>query len=1109
MMYSEIEQIIMEGSEQPSSLQSICHVRASEVFPKAPLETEDKRLVIPFTPLCGEYVEFLGRTADGVLALSNYRLYLQLKDTEYNVPLGLIEQLEVRDIFFLHVGCKDARSLRLTFTTNEHCLDWFRRLHRATAPPKGIEDLFAFAFFAWLNEEGQEEVQFRLGRDAMCSPHGFRGEVERLKFDVHCAWRVSNANADHKLCQSYPRQLLVPACISDETLELAARFRSARRVPAVVWRHTGNGAVIARCSQPEVGWLGWRSSEDEDLLKAIADACAYDRGHSTLVDATNCNGLTSTPTKESTPPEELTESPFARHENKKVLIMDARSYTTAVANRARGGGCECPEYYPSCEIQFMNLANIHSIRKSFHAVRQLCAAAADQSNWFSLLEGTRWLLNISGLLRAAVTVVSAVDQEGRPVLVHCSDGWDRTPQIVALAELLLDPYYRTVDGFQVLCEREWLDFGHKFGDRCGHAVGSDDANERCPVFLQWLDCVHQLLRQFPCAFEFSHCYLVKLAQHTYSNLFGTFLCNSAQERAGLRVYERTFSVWKFLRAPNFRNHLYCAKDQVLWPSCNVRDLVLWSEVYLGAGETPSTTAGVGRAFTGSSNLGAGSDDDAPVVAPTSPQLSKTRSYDDLLAAAEHTGDMQRRSSDPSISLDNKFDGISLTNGAGDQQNGTDWPQQGDLVRENGIDSTRYSATGIDLRRDLSDEGVIDVQPGEDSDDNEEESITESKSEMTICANPMVNGISSVKEVASSPSVDSSTDTLVAGEVNGVAGEVNGIGVHSLTPGEPAVMDNPVSNGKTAVLFNGMANNSNNSETISSGDVCRVCASSRRFLADNRDGSASSSTSGKTSRYSTPPLYSRTPSSGYPATPSDERLPPPTRFQSHNRLDDLDGMQPLRSDVQMRLQQIIAEHRAKEESLQRELHTTRLALIQQVCHHCNHNTADRPDDVGSLPESMCSGEQPSAGESLPSDVSWEAVEEREAGPTLWVPDHAVNRCMGCDTEFWLGRRKHHCRNCGKIFCADCSENTVPLPREQLYDPVRVCSSCFSLLHDTTALRRYTEKSMLYPLTNGYSSLEPENGRTVAANIIAAPDNCKQSTPAVSGTSHKTAVTAAST
>jgi len=38
-------------------------------------------------------------------------------------------------------------------------------------------------------------------------------------------------------------------------------------------RHKGNGAILARCSKPEVGWLGWRSSEDEDLLKAIAESC--------------------------------------------------------------------------------------------------------------------------------------------------------------------------------------------------------------------------------------------------------------------------------------------------------------------------------------------------------------------------------------------------------------------------------------------------------------------------------------------------------------------------------------------------------------------------------------------------------------------------------------------------------------------------------------------------------------------------------------------------------------------------------------------------------------------------------------------------------------------
>lgn len=66
-------------------------------------------------------------------------------------------------------------------------------------------------------------------------------------------------------------------------------------------------------------------------------------------------------------------------------------------------------------------------------------------SWLSLLEGTRWLQHMSGLLRAAVTVATAIERDARPVLVHCSDGWDRTPQIVALAQILLDPYYRTIE----------------------------------------------------------------------------------------------------------------------------------------------------------------------------------------------------------------------------------------------------------------------------------------------------------------------------------------------------------------------------------------------------------------------------------------------------------------------------------------------------------------------------------------------------------------------------------------------------------------------------------------------------------------------------------------
>lgn len=37
-----------------------------------------------------------------------------------------------------------------------------------------------------------------------------------------------------------------------------------------------------------------------------------------------------------------------------------------------------------------------------------------------------------------------------------------------------------------------------------------------------------------------------------------------------------------------------------------------------------------------------------------------------------------------------------------------------------------------------------------------------------------------------------------------------------------------------------------------------------------------------------------------------------------------------------------------------------------------------------------------------------------------------------------------RSCGKIFCADCSENAITIPNEQLFTPVRVCTGCFNRL-----------------------------------------------------------------
>uniref|UniRef100_A0A2K6CNG1 RUN and FYVE domain containing 1 n=1 Tax=Macaca nemestrina TaxID=9545 RepID=A0A2K6CNG1_MACNE len=61
---------------------------------------------------------------------------------------------------------------------------------------------------------------------------------------------------------------------------------------------------------------------------------------------------------------------------------------------------------------------------------------------------------------------------------------------------------------------------------------------------------------------------------------------------------------------------------------------------------------------------------------------------------------------------------------------------------------------------------------------------------------------------------------------------------------------------------------------------------------------------------------------------------------------------------------------------------------------------------------------------------------------WLKDDEATHCRQCEKEFSISRRKHHCRNCGHIFCNTCSSNELALPSYP--KPVRVCDGCHTLL-----------------------------------------------------------------
>ncbi|KAL6873935.1 hypothetical protein ACP4OV_014017 [Aristida adscensionis] len=61
---------------------------------------------------------------------------------------------------------------------------------------------------------------------------------------------------------------------------------------------------------------------------------------------------------------------------------------------------------------------------------------------------------------------------------------------------------------------------------------------------------------------------------------------------------------------------------------------------------------------------------------------------------------------------------------------------------------------------------------------------------------------------------------------------------------------------------------------------------------------------------------------------------------------------------------------------------------------------------------------------------------------WVPDEAVSKCTACAADFSAFNRRHHCRNCGDIFCDKCTQGRTPLTTDTDAQPVRVCDRCMA-------------------------------------------------------------------
>ncbi len=333
----------------------------------------------------------------------------------------------------------------------------------------------------------------RRDNDAECSDY-MEWELSEL-FGVDkedSPWRTCHLNKDYSLCSTYPHQFAVPKSISDTVVKHAANHRVKNRLPILAYVHPSKKAVLVRSGQPLIGLSRKRSIQDEHLIDSFRTL-----NH---------------------------QSP-----DRPMLIIDARPTVNAIANTLTGAGFEPLEWYKQCSRAFVNLENIHHIRAAF----------------FQLLEGdnVQWNGHIERLLTATRTIVEVV-QQGQSCLIHCSDGWDRTSQLVSLSKICLNKFYRTKFGLTVLIHNDWLAAGHKFNTRLMNSsplvnsfpvfteknsfktfianIGNNSLDEWCPIFPQFLDCLARLVQDHPNDFDYGLEYLRDIYTDSMTNRTGMF-----------------------------------------------------------------------------------------------------------------------------------------------------------------------------------------------------------------------------------------------------------------------------------------------------------------------------------------------------------------------------------------------------------------------------------------------------------------------------------------------------------------------------------------------------------------------------------------------------------
>ena len=465
----------------------------------------------------------------------------------YVFPLLLISRCVTNSNYFgqsnfcKEITLKDNRNFIFKFSPNS--FKEFTELIEQFALPEKSKNYFNYAF-SYYNSFYSEN---KLNPKKNIKIYDFTNEFKRQEIDFSSdnnkQFKILN-NSDYIFCETYPKKIIVPYDMNEKDLKDSAEFRTKNRIPTLTYRYKKYGNCIWRSSQTKSGFSGANKS-DVLLLTKIAN-------------------------------------------NEKLCIYDARPFLNAYANKLKGAGYENINNYPNInmELIFCGMSNIHAVRNSYQKImNNVSYNTNNETTLFLNITNSGWYEAIIILLKSSFQIFNSI-REKNNVLIHCSDGWDRTSQLCATSQILLDKYYRTLDGFICLIEKDWLSFGHQFRYRSGFYSPVDspsnvsNENQFSPIFLQWLDSIYQLMRQNYNKFQFNTNLILFLAEEIFTGKYGTFLFNNDKEREEYDEEDKTISIWNYIKdnENKFINKIYNPNDE-RGLIINYKQISLWKDYF--------------------------------------------------------------------------------------------------------------------------------------------------------------------------------------------------------------------------------------------------------------------------------------------------------------------------------------------------------------------------------------------------------------------------------------------------------------------------------------------------------------------------------------------------